>query len=93
MRVATVALGLAGVVIGLVWSVHHRWKAQHQQQIADLRHAEGLIKKPVQVFAGHDDALRIRTELKRDAAARLKKRAHKVESGESVSDILRVVNR
>jgi hypothetical protein len=82
-----------GCVIGLLFWIRRRWIAHLEQQVEDLRIAEGLIKKPVQRFTKNDDDLRVRTKLKRDAAARLKKRAHKVESGDSVSDILRVVNR
>jgi hypothetical protein len=40
-----------------------------------------------------DDALRQRTQQKREAAGRYRARAHKVESGSSVADLLRTVGK
>lgn len=87
--VLAVCLPCGCLIAGVIW-LRRRWLAH------ELAKVNAAIK-PLSVdhyrFMGQDDSLRVRTELRRDAAARLKARAHKVESGESVSDILRVVKR
>lgn len=61
-----------------------------------LRDAEdpmlaGKIVPPVVKFAGHDDALRVRTIARRKAADAIRTRAGHIESGAPVSDVLRLV--
>jgi hypothetical protein len=52
---------------------------------------EALIRPPRQLYAGHDESLRKRTEARRDTAKRLRDRAALVESGEPLHDQIRRV--
>lgn len=52
---------------------------------------ETLIVKPRPVFTGLDEGLRKRTEARREAAKAIRARAIKVETGATVSDVLRRV--
>lgn len=52
---------------------------------------ETLIVPPTYRFTGCDEALRARTQARREAARRIRERAHKVESGTPLGDVLKVV--
>lgn len=81
---------LLAAIVGSVGVRLRRFQqARQRQQIA--REIADLIKPPVQTYDGHNDALRILTKARRDAADRMRARAAKVESGSKTSDILRMV--
>lgn len=52
---------------------------------------DAMIRPPVYRFTGTDEALRKRTEARREAAKAIRARANKVETGAPVSDVLRRV--
>jgi len=74
-----------GSLIYLAVWLRRRWMAREAATVA------ALIVPPRQVFAGQDDALRVRTEARRKAADAIRARAAHVESGARVSDVLRRV--
>lgn len=75
-----------GLVIAAVVWLRRRWLANR---------AADLLITPLGPqhyrFTGHDEALRLRTEARRKAAAGIRTRANLVESGAPVSDVLRRV--
>lgn len=82
---AAVTLG-GFVVAGGVW-LRRRWLARESARI------NAAIKPPTYVFVGHDDRLRKRSEQRRVAAAGIRARAAKVETGAKLADVLRMVRR
>jgi hypothetical protein len=70
--------------LGLRW-LRRRWLAHEVEAIARE------IKQPIYSFVGSDEALRAKTEQRRIAADKIRRRAQSVESGAKVSDVLRMV--
>ncbi len=74
-----------GSLIALgVW-LRRRWLAREAAAI------DARIQPPIQLFKGQDDALRVRTKKRREAADGIRSRAAHVETGAPVSDVLRRV--
>lgn len=86
--VLVVLLALGGFLVGVY--VVARWLRQ-RATAREVARIDGLIRPPVLKFAKHDDNLRLRTEQRRKAADGLRTRAAHVDSGSSVSDLLRRV--
>lgn len=88
MRLAAtvlVALAQVGIVI-VVRAALARWARQ-------LPDAALAIRPPTYRFTGADEALALRTRKRRDAADAIRARAHKVETGAKVADVLRLVKK
>lgn len=79
-------LGCAAAVYLLSAYVWTRWQRN--------RPDHALTIQPLQIrYRGHDEALQQRTQKRRDAADHIRARAAKVETGESVASVLRVVGK
>lgn len=79
---AAVLIVLAGGMGVLAWLQRRRERREAAQLAQDKR---GHTYR----FEGHDEALRLRTEKRRQAAESIRKRASSVESGAPVTDVLR----
>lgn len=68
------------------------WIRRRLRDVEDLMLA-GKIVPPVVKFAGHDDALRVRTIARRKAADAIRSRSNRVASGERLGSLLKVAGR
>lgn len=78
LAVAIVVSG--GGLVALAVLLRRRWLAAQQPPV---------IAPPRQIFTGHDEGARLRTEARRKAADAIRSRAAHVETGARVSDVLR----
>jgi len=90
--VAFVLVVPGGLVVTLAAWWHQRRRKQASYELSYIN-TRILLNAAQPRFEGHDDALRIRTERRREAANKMRTRAAKVESGEPVSDLLAMVKR
>lgn len=92
MRAHVLLIALPGGFLMLAVLLLLRWVRRRQlaRETASLNAL--IVEKGLRVrFVGHDDSLRVKTQLRRDAADRLKRRAAHVASGATTSDVLRMV--
>lgn len=77
-----------GCLIALAFWLHRRLRARESDSMITR-----LILPPIygKGMETHDDALRVKTEVRRKAAAAIRMRAAHVESGAPVKDVLRLV--
>ncbi len=90
MTLADLVLGSLGAIAAIIVG---RWllaSLATRDAVVDI---DTLIKPPTYRFKGADEALAQRTRARRAAADAIHARAHKVETGAKVGDVLRMIKK
>lgn len=86
------ALPLGSVLYAGIW-LRRRWIASEEASERARVDAAIAAKGQRQIFTGHDESLRLKTEARRRAADAIRSRAAHVESGAKAADVLRIVKK